>query len=298
MYLGVDWGGTKIEVVALSDEGKQIAKIRKCTPKGDYDACIELVAELVEYLEARVGVQDRIGVGIPGSINPSTNRIQNANSIWLNNRDLMSDLSGRLTKQVRLANDANCLAVSEAHDGAASGASVVFAAILGTGCGGGVSLGGVAHEGKFRIAGEWGHNQLPWLSETEITKPRCYCGKNGCIETFVSGVGFQRQYTRLTGQSLSAEDVIEKHRAGDRKAGIVYRNYVSQLSRALSSVINVLDPDCIVLGGGMSNIEELYLDLPSEVRKWVLSDNYDTPILQAKHGDSSGVRGAAWLWRH
>lgn len=296
MMIGVDWGGTKIEAVALSYGGTELARLRAATPRGDYRACLNTVADLVATIERCLGEKCSIGVGIPGSVCPVTSKIQNANSVWLNGQYLASDLVELLRREVRVANDANCLAVSEARDGSAAQSSVVFAAILGTGCGAGIAFKGHALEGPHRIAGEWGHNPLPWADEDELKATSCFCGKVGCIETFVSGTGFQDDFCRVAGMEKTALDIMDDVRNSEPLAVACYEKYVDRLARSLASIVNVLDPECIVLGGGMSNIDELYADLPARIKKWAFTANCITPIRKAMHGDSSGVRGAAWLW--
>ena len=293
--IGVDFGGTKIEAAALDASGAVIARRRTPNP-GGYDAAIAAVAELVAAVEAEAGPVTRIGVGMPGSISPKTGMIRNANSQWLNGRAFGQDLEAALGRPVRLTNDANCLALSEAVDGGAAGASTAFAAILGTGCGGGVVVNGRILEGANGVAGEWGHNPLPWPSVEEISAPKCWCGRQGCMETWVSGVGFEAEYARVNGERLAAPEIVAAARAGTPAAQAALDRYVDRLARGLAAVCNLIDPDVIVLGGGMSNVSELYDRLPAAVARYVFSDVFETRIVQAVHGDSSGVRGAAWLW--
>ena len=296
LRIGVDFGGTKIEAAAIFPSGEVAARHRTANP-GDYAAAVEAVVALVSEVEAETGARfAAIGVGAPGSISPKTGLMRNANSAWLNGMPFREDLQAALGRPVRVTNDANCLALSEAMDGAAAGETVVFAAILGTGCGGGVAVRGEALHGANGIAGEWGHTPLPWPRPEEYPGPRCWCGRDACMETFVSGKGFEADYARATGRSLSAEAVMASARAGEPDATAAFDRYVDRLGRGLAVICDVIDPDAIVLGGGMSNIPELYARLPDTVARHAFSDAFATRILQAKHGDSSGVRGAAWLW--
>lgn len=299
MRIGIDLGGTKTEVIALSEQGQQLFRHRLPTPREDYRQTIETIASLVEMAEQATGQRGTVGMGIPGSISPYSGVVKNANSTWLNGQPFDKDLSLRLNREVRLANDANCLAVSEAVDGAAAGAQTVFAVIIGTGCGAGVALNGRAHIGGNGTAGEWGHNPLPWMDDDELRYRQqvpCYCGKQGCIETFISGTGFATDYQRLSGNPLTGSEIMRLVGEGDEKAELALRRYEQRLAKSLAHVVNILDPDVIVLGGGMSNVERLYQTVPGLVKQWVFGGEYETPIRQAMHGDSSGVRGAAWLW--
>ncbi|PJR49698.1 fructokinase [Klebsiella sp. H-Nf2] len=299
MRIGIDLGGTKTEVIALSDQGEQLFRHRLPTPREDYRQTIETIATLVAMAEQATGQQGTVGMGIPGSISPYTGVVKNANSTWLNGQPFDKDLSLRLEREVRLANDANCLAVSEAVDGAAAGAQTVFAVIIGTGCGAGVALNGRAHIGGNGNAGEWGHNPLPWMDDDELryrTEVPCYCGKQGCIETFISGTGFATDYQRLSGKGLTGSEIMRLVGEGDEKAELALSRYEQRLAKSLAHVVNILDPDVIVLGGGMSNVERLYQTVPDLVKQWVFGGECETPIRKALHGDSSGVRGAAWLW--
>jgi fructokinase len=296
LRIGVDLGGTKIEAIALSSDGTELARRRMPTPRGDYKGTLEAVARLVEGIEAALA--DRcvsIGVGTPGALSAETGRIKNSNSTWLIGMPFDQDLRARLGRPVKLANDANCFAVSEATDGAAEGAEIVFGVILGTGVGGGIVVRGRALEGANRISGEWGHNPLPWPEGSELPGPECYCGRRGCIETWLSGPGFAADYARVTNQALSAEEIAAKAKEGDAAALRSLECYAERLARALASVINLLDPSVIVLGGGMSNLGNLYEEVPKRWGRFVFSDSVRTQLRQAKHGDSSGVRGAAWL---
>lgn len=299
MRIGIDLGGTKTEVIALADSGEQLYRHRLPTPRDDYRQTIETIARLVAMAEEATGEQGSVGVGIPGGISPLSGVVKNANSTWLNGQPLDNDLATRLGREVRLANDANCLAVSEAVDGAAAGAHTVFAVIIGTGCGAGVAIDARCHAGGNGTAGEWGHNPLPWMDDDELryrAEVPCYCGKQGCIETFISGTGFATDYHRLSGQTLAGADIIGLVGQGDNVAAQALSRYELRLAKSLAHVVNILDPDVIILGGGMSNVERLYRTLPDLVRPWVFGGEFQTPIRQAQHGDSSGVRGAAWLW--
>lgn len=296
MRIGIDLGGTKIEGIALDDDGRERARLRVGTPSGDYDGTLSRIAGLVGDLERRAGPARTIGVGIPGAISPASGLVKNANATWLNGRRLDHDLSRQLGRPVRIANDANCFAVSEAMDGAAAGAAVVFGVILGTGVGGGIVVGGRVLAGANAIAGEWGHNPLPWPDEEERPGPPCYCGKGGCIETFVSGPGLASDYRDLAGADAVPAVIARRADAGEAQARATLDRYEARLARALAAVINILDPDVIVLGGGISNIERLYRSIPSLWTKWVFSDRVTTSLRRNHHGDASGVRGAAWLW--
>jgi fructokinase len=296
MRIGVDLGGTKIEAVALDDEGTIALRRRIATPGGDYDATISAIAGLVEGFESQIGRRATVGVGMPGAISPATGLVKNANSVWLNGRRFGDDLSRRLARPVRLANDANCFALSEASDGAAAGAAVVFGVIAGTGTGGGVVVEGRVLTGRNAIAGEWGHNALPWPVVEELPGPECYCGRRGCIETYLSGPGLARDFRESTGIETSSFEVAARAAAGDAGAEAALGRYEERMARALASVINVLDPDVIVLGGGMSELVRLYRTVPRLWTRHVFSDRVDTPLVPPRHGASSGVRGAAWLW--
>lgn len=298
MRIGIDLGGTKTEIIALGEQGEELFRHRQATPR-DYWQTIELIASLVDLTEKETGQRGTVGMGIPGSISPYTGVVKNANSTWLNGKPFDKDLSQRLNREVRLANDANCLAVSEAVDGAAAGAQTVFAVIIGTGCGSGVALNGHAHIGGNGTAGEWGHNPLPWMDEDELhyrNEVPCYCGKQGCIETFISGTGFATDYQRLSGKALKGNEIMRLVDEQDAVAELAISRYELRLAKSLAHVVNILDPDVIVLGGGMSNVERLYQTVPVLLRNCVFGGECETPIRKALHGDSSGVRGAAWLW--
>ncbi|MBD8164373.1 fructokinase [Erwinia persicina] len=299
MRIGIDLGGTKTEVIALSDQGEELFRYRVPTPRDDYKKTLENIIGLVQRAEQETGQQGSIGIGIPGTLSPFTQRVKNANSTWLNSQPLDKDLQQRLGREVRIANDANCLAVSEAVDGAAAGRQTVFAVIIGTGCGAGVALNGQAHSGGNGNAGEWGHNPLPWMDEDELryrAEVPCYCGKQGCIETFISGTGFATDYQRLSGIDLKGVEIMQRVAQQDPVAELAMSRYELRLAKSLANVVNILDPDMIVLGGGMSNVDRLYQTLPLLMKNWVFGGECETPIRQAIHGDSSGVRGAAWLW--
>ncbi len=291
--IGVDLGGTKIEIVALDAGGAVRLRRRVATP-GDYAGGIAAIAGLVEGAESELGARASVGIGIPGSENPTTRLIRNANSTWLNGRPLGADLEARLGRTVRLSNDANCLAMSEAADGAGAGFGVVFAVILGTGCGGGVVVDGRLVEGRNRVGGEWGHNPLPWMTREEHPGPRCWCGQQGCLETFLSGPGLAADCDGPGARDASG--LPARAAAGDAAARAALERHADRLARALAAVVNLLDPDVIVLGGGLSNMEHLYRDLPRLIPRHVFSDAFDTPVRRALHGDSSGVFGAARLW--
>ncbi|WP_428524972.1 ROK family protein [Roseibium sp.] len=296
MRLGIDWGGTKIEIIALDDAGAELFRQRSATPKDDYEGCIRVVKDLVDAAESETGQTGSLGLGIPGSLSPKTGVVKNANSTWMNGKPLDKDLEAALNRPVRIQNDANCLAVSEATDGAGAGAHIVHAIIIGTGSGSGIAIDAKAHLGANGIGGEWGGIALPWMTAEEFPGPDSWIGHKGVIDLWCSGTGFQWDYKERTGQALKGHEIIDLKRSGDAVATKVYQDYVSRLARALAMSANLLDPDVFVLGGGMSNIAELYDDLPDAMLPYVFSDTYDTPIRKAKHGDSSGVRGAAWLW--
>jgi len=297
MLIGVDWGGTKIETIALSAAGEQRARLREATLRGDYEGCVRMIAGQVARIEAETGERGSVGVGIPGSIAPESGRAKGANSTWLIGRPVQRDLEAELGRSVRVENDANCLALSEATDGAGVGYQVVFAVILGTGSGAGITIDGRVHTGPNTAAGEWAHNPLPTPAINEIPGPACYCGKHGCLESFISGTGFENDYARHATAPAEGREIMARVRAGDWLAGIVWRRYVERLARGLALVVNILDPDIFVLGGGMSDIEGLGESVAAELPRHVFSNGFRTPIRRAKHGASSGVRGAAWLWR-
>src|SRR5947207_2668613 len=300
MRIGIDLGGTKIEAIALSPAGQEITRLGVATRR-DYAASLDAIAGLVRELERAAGGQGTVGVGIPGTVVPRTGLVKNANSTWLNGQPLERDLVGRLGRPVRVMNDANCFALSEATDGAAAGAPVVFGVILGTGVGGGIVVDGRCLEGANLIAGEWGHNPLPWATSDEWPGPPCYCGKRGCIESWLSGPGFERDHAEHTGRTLPAREIARAAADGDAGAAATLARYHDRLGRALAALINVLDPDVVVLGGGMSNIAGLPEAASALLlRYWFAagaeSDPVVTRVVRAAHGDASGVRGAAWLW--
>lgn len=294
--LGIDLGGTKIAAIVLDDGGATLWEARVPTPRDDYDGTLEAIAGLVAEGERATSRRCQVGVGMPGAISPATGLVKNANSTWLNGRPFHADLERRLAREVRVANDANCLAVSESVDGAAAGANVVFAVILGTGTGGGVVTGGALVTGANAIAGEWGHNPLPWPGAAELPGPACYCGRRGCIETWLSGPGLAADHARRHGAALSGEEIVGRAGSGDAAAAETIEAWASRLARALASVINILDPHVIVVGGGLSRISRIYEDVPRLWTPWVFSDRIATRLVPARYGDASGVRGAAWLW--
>lgn len=299
MRIGIDLGGTKTEVIALSDAGETLFRHRVPTPRDDYPQTLQAIVDLVRLAEEKTGQQGSVGLGIPGTLSPYSQRVKNANSTWLNGQPLDRDLARLLDREVRIANDANCLAVSEAVDGAAAGKALVFAVIIGTGSGAGIAINGATHTGGNGNAGEWGHNPLPWMDEDELRyreEVPCYCGQQGCIETFVSGTGFAIDYQRLSGKSLSGPEIVALLAQQDPLAELAMSRYELRLAKSLAQVVNLLDPDIIVLGGGMSNVERLYQTLPTLIKPWVFGRECATPVVKAQHGDSSGVRGAAWLW--
>ena len=295
MRIGVDLGGTKIEALALGDDGRELSRIRVPTPRG-YEASLEAISSLVHEVERASGGHGTVGIGIPGAIIPATGLVKNANSVWLNGQPLGRDLESRLSRPIRLTNDANCFALSEATDGAAAGAGVVFGVILGTGVGGGIVVNGRVLDGVNLVAGEWGHNPLPWMLPDEYPGPDCYCGKRGCIEAVLSGPAFEREFCERTGRRTSSPEILAAAAIGDADASAAVTRYHDRLARAFSSVINLLDPDVIVLGGGMSNMKGLAEATSALLPTYVFSDSVVTRVTRNKHGDSSGVRGAAWLW--
>ena len=310
--IGIDLGGTKTEVAVLAPDGRFLLRERLPTPHGNYDATLAIVSTLVERTRDLVSEHAPVGFAIPGAISPASGRVKNANSTWLNDRPLSIDLEQRLKRPVRIENDANCLAVSEAVDGAGAGAKLVFAAILGTGVGAGIAIDSRVLAGANAIAGEWGHNPLPRPTPDETPGPRCWCGRNGCIEAWLSGPAIARDHAAwaaeplepgaspLSGRAalpITTDEIARRAQAGDPAASATLARFVERLARALGGVVNLLDPDVIVLGGGVSNIDAIYRLLPAQLPAHVFSDRVDTRIARAKHGDSSGVRGAAWLWR-
>ena len=296
MRIGIDLGGTKIEGIALDDHGQTRTRQRIPAPRGDYDASVRAIASLVGAIERDLAVTATVGVGIPGTISPATGLVKNSNSTWMNGTTLAVDLPQALGRPVRFANDANCFALSEATDGAGAGASTVFGVIVGTGTGGGIVVHGRVVVGGNAIAGEWGHNSLPWPRAGETPGVACYCGRSGCIETFLSGPGLSRDYVSSAGTSATPEEIVAAATRGELNASVCLDRYEDRFARALASVINVVDPDVIVLGGGLSNIDRFYNTIPPKLAAYVFSDVVATRVVRAVHGDSSGVRGAAWLW--
>ncbi|HXV31554.1 MAG TPA: ROK family protein [Sinorhizobium sp.] len=297
MFIGIDWGGTKMEVIALDRDGETRARHRVATPTSGYDDCIRAVVDLVAAAEETAGARGSIGIGIPGSPNPRTGIVRNSNAVLINGKPLGRDLETALGRPVRLANDANCLAVSEAVDGAGRQARVVFGVIVGTGHGGGLAIDKKVHAGYQGIAAEIGHYPLPWMTKDEYPGHTCWCGKLGCLDMYACGTGLELDYRTTTGVDRRGRDIIELKRAGDPAATGVYQHFVDRLARSLALLTNIVDPDVFVLGGGMSNVDEIYGELPGLITKYIFGDSFETPIVKAVHGDSSGVRGAAWLWK-
>jgi len=296
MLIGIDLGGTKIEGIALSESGDELLRKRVPTPASDYPATLNAIKALVDEIESSLDMLGTVGVGTPGAISPASGLLKNSNSVCMNGKPVLEDLIRLLNREVRIANDANCFALSEATDGAAAGEDVVFGVIAGTGTGAGIVVRGHVLDGPNAIAGEWGHNPLPWPLDNERPGPSCYCGKHGCIETWLSGPGMSRDFLELSGSALDAKQIVELATNGDNTAELCLRHYQDRMARSLAHVINILDPDVIVLGGGMGNIQQLYSSVPEQWGQYVFSDRVDTRLLAPKYGDSSGVRGAAWLW--
>lgn len=296
MRLGIDLGGTKIEIIALDDSGHELFRQRTATPQGDYAATLQTMVKLIHDAETATHQRGSIGIGTPGALSPATGLMRNSNSVCLNGMPVKTDLEKILQRDIRMVNDANCFALSEATDGAAQGANVVFGVIVGTGTGAGVVVQRHVLTGPNAIAGEWGHNPLPWPRDDERPGPACYCGKHGCIETFLSGPGLERDYQLSGGEKLSAQQIVQRAEQGETCAEHCLQRYEDRMARSLAHIINVLDPDVIVLGGGMSNVQRLYANVPKLWGKYVFSDVVLTKLVPPKFGDSSGVRGAAWLW--
>ncbi len=294
--IGIDLGGTKIEALALGADGEELSRIRVATPRHDYAETVKAIARLVQTLETDLAQRATVGVGIPGTVMRPSGLVKNANSTWIIGQPLESDLSAALAREVRCENDANCLALSEATDGSGAGYRVVFAVILGTGCGGGLAINGRVHEGLHSVAGEWGHNSLPWPRSDEVPGPPCYCGKSGCIETWISGTGLGKDYERATGTPLSGKEVVEAADRGDGQAAAALRRLEDRIARGFASLVNVIDPDVIVVAGGLSQLSSIYRNVPPLLENYGFGGGIHTPIVPARHGDSSGVRGAAWLW--
>lgn len=295
MRIGIDLGGTKIEGIALDDQGKEQVRHRVATPGGDYAATLQAIAELVEYIEGLTQHTDSVGIGTPGALSSATGLLRNSNSVCMNGQPLKTDLEKILKREIYISNDANCFALSEATDGVAQGAAVVFGVIIGTGTGAGIVVNGKVLTGPNAIAGEWGHNPLPWPKQSELPGPNCYCGKQGCIETFLSGPGLSNDFASLSKQKKTPIEIVELAAAGLQLAEDCLQRYEHRLARGLSHVINLLDPDVIVLGGGMSNVKRLYKNVPDIWGEFIFSDVVNTKLMPPMYGDSSGVRGAAWL---
>ena len=293
--IGVDLGGTKIEIVALAEGGRELLRRRVATPREDYAAILDSIATLVREAERELGAKGTVGIGTPGSISRATGLLRGSNSVCLNGKPIANDLARALGREIRITNDANCFALSEATDGAGAGAEVVFGVILGTGVGAGIVVRGGILTGPNAIAGEWGHNPMPWPRDGEWPGPPCFCGRTGCIELFLSGPGLEREHLRASAEPLTAHEIAARASLGDRASSAAIALYEERLARALAHVINLLDPDVIVLGGGMSNMQRLYVNVPRLWAPWVFSDRVDTRLVRHRYGDSSGVRGAAWL---
>jgi fructokinase len=294
--IGIDLGGTKIEAIALDRAGKELGRHRVATPRHDYAGTIRSMVGLVERLERETGRRGTVGVAMPGSVSGISRLVKNANSTWLNGQPFDRDLEAAMGRPVRCVNDANCLAVSEATDGAAAGAGFVFAVIIGTGCGAGIAVNGRVHNGPNGTAGEWGHNPLPWQRPEEYPGPDCFCGHRGCLELWISGTGLERDYREATGVQTTGPDIVKRSEAGEAAALAALDRYEDRLTRGLAHVVNLLDPDVIVMGGGMSRLKRIYPAVAAKLPSYVFGKEAATPIRPALHGDSSGVRGAAWLW--
>ena len=294
--IGIDLGGTKIEGIAFSEAGDELFRHRLATPQDDYQATLQSIAGLIDQIEADIGEQGSIGICTPGALSPATGLLRNSNSVCMNGKPVLTELQERLQREIRIANDANCFALSEATDGAAKDAAVVFGVIIGTGTGAGIVVDKKVLVGPNAIAGEWGHNPLPWPEDFELPGPECYCGKHGCIETWLSGPGIVRDHELHNNVFLDAETIDNKARFGDEESDETLQRYEDRMARSLAHVINILDPDVIVLGGGMGNIKRLYENVPVIWGDYVFSDAVNTKLVSPVHGDSSGVRGAAWLW--
>ena len=294
MRIGIDLGGTKIELVALDEHGQEVVKTRIPTPR-NYEGTIDAIAALVKTTEQKLKIQCSVGIGMPGCISLDTGMVKNASSTWLNDRPFNDDLNNRLDRKVYVANDANCFAISEAIDGAAANKNLVFGVIIGTGCGAGIAINGKIHAGRNYVAGEWGHNTLPWMTADEFNQTDCFCGKTSCIETFISGTGFIRDFNLGEKKVERAEEIMELVSQGNAQAINAFERFLDRLAKSLAQVINILDPDAIVLGGGLSNIDAIYQHLPNKLSEYVIGGECHTPVLKNKFGCSSGVRGAAWL---
>ena len=294
--IGIDLGGTKIAIIALSHSGETLLEERRPTPAGNYKATLDLIAEMVGDAENHLHTTASVGVATPGSLSPATGLLRNSNSTWMNGKPLSQDLQERMGRKVRFENDANCFALSEAVDGAGAGCNGVFGVIIGTGCGGGIVENGKIISGANRIGGEWGHNPLPWPDDSEYPAPECWCGRRGCQEVWLSGSGLARDHEKNTGEAIMGEEIVSRAQNGDAGAKASLERHTRRLAKGLACVVNIIDPDVIVLGGGLSKLEHLYEQLPDLMRPYVFSDSFVTKILPPKHGDASGVRGAAWLW--
>ncbi len=294
--LGIDLGGTKIEILALDPDGRERFRKRIPTPQGDYPATLRAIALLVADAEAALGARGTVGIGHPGSMSRATGLLRGSNSVCMNGQPVKRDLERMLEREIRMTNDANCFALSEASDGAGRGYDVVFGVILGTGVGGGIVVNGRVLDGPNAIAGEWGHNPLPWPRDDERPGHKCFCGRFGCIETFIAGPALERDHRNVAGEKLTTHAIVDGARKGDANCSATLARHEERLARALAHVVNIVDPDVIVLGGGLSNIESLYENVPKLWRGWVFSDRIDTELRKHVHGDASGVRGAAWLW--
>ena len=296
MRIGIDLGGTKIEGIALSETGDELFRDRIDTPQGKYDEILQSIHDLIHHIEDETGEQGSIGIGTPGAISPATGLMKNSNSVCMNGKPVHEDLSKVLNREIKITNDANCFALSEATDGAGEGASVVFGVIVGTGTGAGIVVDGKILTGPNAIAGEWGHNPLPWPQDMELPGPECYCGKNGCIETWLCGPGLMRDHELHANIILDPETIASKAQFGDEDAEESMQRYEDRMARSLAHVINIIDPDVIILGGGMGNINRVYKNVPKLWERYVFSDAVKTRLVAPEYGDSSGVRGAAWLW--
>jgi fructokinase len=296
LRLGVDLGGTKIEIVALDPDGRELLRRRAPTPRHDYGATLREVEGLIAAAEHDLGMQGTVGIGTPGSISRATGLLRGSNSVCLNGQPIRRDLEAALGREVRITNDANCFALSEATDGAGEGADVVLGVIVGTGVGSGIVVRGRVLDGPNAIAGEWGHNPLPWPRDDERPGAPCFCGRSGCVETWLSGPGIERDHRAVTGEHASAQDIAARAAGGEPGCDATLARYEERFARAIAHVINILDPDVIVLGGGLSNVDRLYTNVPTHWGRWVFSDRVDTRLVRNVHGDSGGVRGAAWLW--
>jgi len=296
MRIGIDLGGTRIEGIALSEAGEELFRHRISTPQGDYQATLKSIVDLTDHIEKNCGKKGSIGICTPGALSPVTGLMRNSNSVCMNGKPVLSDLEELLQREIRIANDANCFALSEATDGVAKDESVVFGVIIGTGTGAGIIIDKKVLVGANAIAGEWGHNPLPWPQDIELPGPECYCGKHGCIETWLSGPGIVRDHELHNNSFVDAETLESKARFGDEEADETLQRYEDRMARSLAHVINILDPGVIVLGGGMGNIKRLYKNVTERWGEYVFSDTVNTKLLAPEYGDSSGVRGAAWLW--